>query len=149
MRIVLDTNVLIRAGADEQGLAGRLLQEIAAGPHILVSSPYILSEASRVLAYPRLQARWRLGEERIREFVSRVSAIAEIVHTTTPEQVVPADPDDDPIVQTAVLGGVDVLCTRDAHLLDASVVRYCARHGIRVMDDLELHHILTGRPERS
>jgi len=91
-----------------------------------------------VLAYPRLQARWGLGEDRIREFVSRVSVIAEIVHTTTtPEQVVPADPDDDPMVQTAVLGGADVLCTRDAHLLDAS------------MDDLERHHILTGRPERS
>jgi putative PIN family toxin of toxin-antitoxin system len=89
MRVVLDTNVLVRAAADEQGLAGRLLQEIAAGPHVLVSSPYVLSEVARVLAYGRLQARWRLGEETVREFVSRVSDVAEIVLTTTPDRIVP------------------------------------------------------------
>ena len=147
MRIVLDTNILIRAAADEQGLAGRVLQEIASGPHILVCSPYLLTEASRVLAYPRLQARWLLGDEEIREFVSRVAAIAEIVHTTTPELVVAGDPDDDPIVQTAVLGGAGVLCTRDAHLFDADVVSYCAGHGVRVMNDIELYHSLVGRPK--
>jgi putative PIN family toxin of toxin-antitoxin system len=72
MRIVLDTNVLVRAAADDQGLAGRLLQKIASGPYVLVSSPYILSEIARVLAYARLQARWRLTEKTVREFVSRV-----------------------------------------------------------------------------
>lgn len=147
MRILLDTNVLVRAAANEQGLAGRLLHEVVSGFHILVSSPFVLGEVSRVLAYPRLQARWRLGEDTIRNFVSGVSDIAEIVHTTAPDRVVVADPDDDPIVQTAVLGGVDVLCTRDTHLLDQAVVEYCAGHGIRVMDDIELYHVLTGRPE--
>jgi len=147
MRVVLDTNVLVRAAADEQGLAGMLLQEIAAGPHVLVSSPYVLSEVARVLAYARLQARWRLGEETVREFVSRVSDVAEIVLTTTPDRIVAADSDDDPIVQTAVLGEVDVLCTRDAHLLNRAVVEYCAGHGIQVMNDIDLYRILTGRPK--
>jgi predicted nucleic acid-binding protein len=56
MRVV-DTNILVRAAADEQGLAGRLLQEIASGRHVLVSSPYILGEVTRVLAYvPPLKA---------------------------------------------------------------------------------------------
>jgi predicted nucleic acid-binding protein len=67
MRIVLDTNVLVRAAANEEGLAGRLLQEISAGPHVLVTSPYVLSEIARVLAYARLQARWRLGEKTVAE----------------------------------------------------------------------------------
>ena len=147
MRVVLDTNILVRAAGDEQGLAGRLLQEIVSGSHVLVSSLYILSEIARVLAYPRLQARWQLSEEIVTEFVSRVGDIAEIVFTTTPEQIVAADPDDDPIVQTAVLGGIDVLCTRDAHLLDRAVVEYCAGHGIQVMNDIDLYRILTGRPK--
>jgi len=94
MRIVLDTNILVRAAADEQGLAGRLLGEIISGPHILVISPYILSEIARVLSYPRLQARWQLNEKTIMEFVSRVGDVAEIVLTTTPDRVVIADPDD-------------------------------------------------------
>ena len=76
MRILLDTNILVRAAADEQGLAGRLLLEIASGPHVLVSSPYVLSEVARVLAYARLQVRWQLDQKTIREFVSRVSDIA-------------------------------------------------------------------------
>jgi putative PIN family toxin of toxin-antitoxin system len=146
MRVVLDTNILVRAAGDEQGLAGRLLQEIVSGSHVLVSSPYILSEIARVLAYPRLQARWQLSEETVTGFVSRVGDIAEIVFTTTPDRVVAADPDDDPIVQTAVLGKVDVLCTRDAHVLEAAVVEYCAGHGIKVTNDIELYHSLTGRP---
>jgi putative PIN family toxin of toxin-antitoxin system len=146
MRVVLDTNILIRAAADEQGLAGRLLQEITSGSHLLVSSPYILSEVTRVLTYPRLQARWQLGESTIREFAGRVGDIAEIVLTTTPDRIVAADPDDDPIVQTAVLGRVDVLCTRDAHLRYKAVVEYCAGRGVEVMNDIDLYHILTGRP---
>jgi putative PIN family toxin of toxin-antitoxin system len=146
MRVVLDTNILVRAAGDEHGLAGRLLQEIVSGSHVLVSSPYILSEIARVLAYPRLQARWQLSEKSITEFVSRVGDIAEIVLTTTPDRVVSADPDDDPIVQTAVLGRVDVLCTRDAHVLEAAVVEYCAGQGIKVLDDIELYHSFTGRP---
>jgi putative PIN family toxin of toxin-antitoxin system len=147
MRVVLDTNILVRAAADEHGLAGRLLREIASGPHVLVSSPYVFSEVSRVLAYPRLQARWQLDEKTAGEFVSRVHDIAEIVLTIAPERIVAADADDDPIVQTAVLGGVDVLCTRDAHLLDRAVVGYCAGQGIQVMNDIDLYHILTGRPK--
>ncbi len=94
MRILLDTNILVRAAANEQGLAGRLVREIASGPHVLVSSPYVLNEVVRVLAYARLQARWRLGEKTIGEFVSRVGNIAEIVLTTTPPRIVTADPDD-------------------------------------------------------
>lgn len=146
MGVVLDTNILVPAAGNEQGLAGRLLQEIVSGSHVLVSSPYILSEIARVLAYPRLQVRWQLSGETVTEFVSRVGDISEIVLTTIPRRVVTADPDDDPIVQTAVLGRVDVLCTRDAHLLEAAVVEYCASHGIRVTNDIELYLTLTGRP---
>ena len=57
MRIVLDTNVLVRAAANEEGLAGRLLQEISAVPHVLVTSPYVLSEIARVLAPGGVAAR--------------------------------------------------------------------------------------------
>ena len=144
MRAVLDTNVLVRAAANESGLAGSLLKKITAGEHVLVLSPYILGEVSRVLAYPRLRARWLLDTSRIREFVEGLAGIAEIVRASTPaEPVVAADPNDDPIIQTAILGCAEVLVTRDSHLLAPAVLRYCAAHGIRVMDDVELHGILS------
>jgi putative PIN family toxin of toxin-antitoxin system len=146
VRIVLDTNILVRAAGNDQGLAGQLLGEIISGPHTLVISPYILSEIARVLSYPRLQARWQLSQMAIAEFIKSMGDVAEIVLTTTPDPVVVADPDDDPIVQTAVLGRVDFLCTRDAHVLQAGVVEYCASHGIKVTSDIDLYHTLTGRP---
>jgi putative PIN family toxin of toxin-antitoxin system len=143
MRIVLDTNILVRAAADESGLAGKLLQLIAPGPHVLVISQHILGEVSRVLAYSRLQTRWRLTPERIGEFAARVATLAEIVPPApAPRGVVLADPDDDAIIHTALSGRADVLRTRDAHLRHPSVVQFCARHSIQVMDDIELYRTL-------
>ncbi|MEK7409579.1 MAG: putative toxin-antitoxin system toxin component, PIN family [Acidobacteriota bacterium] len=142
MRIVLDTNILVRAGANPDGLARRVLEEIVRGPHTLIISPFILGELARVLGYPRLRQRWGLGEERIEAHVNLIAAAAEVVHPGPSREVVTGDPDDDPVVETAVAGRADVLCTRDAHLLGPRVVEYCAGHGVRVMDDLALHRLL-------
>jgi predicted nucleic acid-binding protein len=40
--------------------------------------------------------------------------------------VVADDPDDDPIVATAVVAQVSVLCTRDRDLHRQNVIEYCA-----------------------
>ena len=148
MRIVLDSNILVRAAWKADGLASRLLRNIAEGPHRLVVSPFILGEVARVLAYPRIQSRWGLTEERIQRHVNRLAAIAEIVETTVAGQVVRADPDDDFIVQTAIAGRAEALCTRDSQLLAPEVVEHCRRHAIRVLDDIDLYRVLTGFPER-
>jgi predicted nucleic acid-binding protein len=71
-----------------------------------------------------------------------LAAAAEIVEITTADRVVPDDPDDDFVVCRAVAGRADALCTRDSHLLNSAVAEYCARHAIRVMDDIELYRIL-------
>ncbi len=49
-----------------------------------------------------------------------------------------SDPDDDPIVQTAVLGRADILCTRDEAFHHPLVETYCHKHGIRVLRDTNL-----------
>ena len=49
-----------------------------------------------------------------------------------------ADPDDNFVVQTGVVGQVDVICTRDGHLLHLNVQAYCAGFGIRVLRDTDL-----------
>jgi putative PIN family toxin of toxin-antitoxin system len=148
MRIVLDSNILVRAAWKADGLASRLLRSIVAGPHRLIVSPFILGEVARVLAYPRIQSRWGLTEERIQQHVNRLAAVAEIVETTTADRVVQADPDDDFIVQTAIAGRAGALCKRDAHLLAAEVVENCRRHGIRILDDIDLYRTLAEAPER-
>jgi predicted nucleic acid-binding protein len=49
-----------------------------------------------------------------------------------------SDPDDNFVVQTGVVGQVNVICTRDRHLLHTNVQAYCAQFGIRVLRDTEL-----------
>jgi predicted nucleic acid-binding protein len=56
MRIVLDTNILVRANAKAQGLARQLLQLIVDSPeHALLLSPFLLQEVERVLDYDRVR----------------------------------------------------------------------------------------------
>ena len=116
MRIVLDTNILVRAAWKAGGISNLLLRSVVEGPHTLILSPFILDEVSRVLAYPRLQSRWGLSEERIQAHVNRLAAVSEIVKTAAGDPVVSGDPDDDFVVYTAIAGRADALCTRDSHL---------------------------------
>ena len=140
MRIVLDTNILVRANpkTSPQGLARDLLEIITAGPHALVLSAAILTEVARVLTYPHVQARWMLSQETIGQYLAFLEAAGEIVETPLIPPAVALDPDDDPILQTAVCGQADVLCTRDTVFRHPLVEEVCRAHRIRVLDDIAL-----------
>ncbi|MGA9625013.1 MAG: hypothetical protein WBL65_17660 [Bryobacteraceae bacterium] len=52
MRIVPDTNILVRANAKAKGPARELLPVIVNSPeHVLLVSPFLLMELERVLSY--------------------------------------------------------------------------------------------------
>lgn len=140
MRIVLDTNILVRAATGPRGPAGEVLRLVDRPPHLLILSPFLLSELSRALSYERLRRIHQLDDESLQRYIRELEANALVVglsHNVL-GVVVPHDPDDDPIVATAVAGRADVICTRDKHLHHADVQAYCASHGVRVMTDLEL-----------
>jgi len=67
MRVVLDTNILVRAHANAKGPARDLLLLVAgASEHTLLLSPFLLRELERVLGYQRVQRISRLtGDENI------------------------------------------------------------------------------------
>jgi len=139
MRIVLDTNIMVRAagGADSPAQAVFLFSLDA--KHSLIVSEYSLRELRRVLMYPRIQRTTGWSLQQADEHVQEVSRKAEIVEL--PDFIpaaVPHDPADDPIVATAVAGQADVLCTLDRHLRRLEVEAYCAQFGIRILTDVEL-----------
>ena len=148
MRIVLDTNILVRAAWKADGLASLVLRSILEGSHRLIVSPFILGEVASVLAYPSIRSRWGLSEDRIQAYANHLGAVAEIVEAGSVDRVVADDPHDDFVVHTAIAGRADVLCTRDAHLLDPRIAQHCAQRGVRTMDDIELYSMITGRPGR-
>ena len=140
MRVVLDTNILVRANpkASPQGLARDLLLTIVAGPHVLILSSAILVEIRRVLTYPRVQARWPLTEEAVGTYLDVLEAAGVLVELPEVSPAIVSDPDDDPILQTAILGRADVLCTRDEAFRYHVVEHVCAAHGVRILDDISL-----------
>jgi putative PIN family toxin of toxin-antitoxin system len=97
-----------------------------------------LSEVARVLSYPRVQARWRLSEEDIEKYVIFLAAAGTVVDLPMEFAAIVSDPDDDPILQTAIAGKADVLCTLDEDFRHEAVQEVCAAHGIRILDDVAL-----------
>lgn len=140
MRVVIDTNILARAARKGTGLAAELLTKIVDPAHVLVLSPFLITELARVLRYPRVQAMHGLDDAGIDSHVADVQAMGMIVvpASASPTPVVTNDPKDDAIIATAVDGQAEVLCTLDRHIHYPVVVAYCAQHGIRVLTDIEL-----------
>lgn len=149
MRVTVDTAVLVRMNVRAQGPARQLLSYFRESGATLVLSPFILDEVERVLSYPRMRALFKLNGEEIRAHIDELSAVAEIVTPAEGAPLVLSDPDDDPIVYTAIAGDADYLCTTDRHFYKPTVLSICSRYGIQVVHDVELLQILReslGRP---
>jgi putative PIN family toxin of toxin-antitoxin system len=141
VRIVLDTNILVRANpiASPKGLARDLLLAAVSRPQVLILSRAILIEVQRVLAYPHVQARWPLSQAAIEQYLNYLEAVSLLVETPAAEfPILISDPDDDPILQTAISGRADVLCTRDEAFRHPLVVGFAGSHNIRIIDDVSL-----------
>jgi len=138
MRIVLDTNVLVRAAISSTSPARELLQLVTAELHVLIVSSFLLTEVLRVLGYPRIRTRTTITDEDAGQFVDDLQRVAEIIEVDVPETPLSTDPDDDPVVALAVAGRAEVLCTLDRHFRQPAVAAYCSQHGVRVLSDVEL-----------
>jgi putative PIN family toxin of toxin-antitoxin system len=145
MRIVLDTNILVRANAKARGPARELLQLLVASPqHVLLLSPFLLQELERVFSYERVRASSKLTDEEIAEYLSylRAKDVSEVVFPGPAPRVVPSDPDDDPVVHTAVVGQADALCTLNRDFHHPFVRNYCRERGVLIADDVALLNLL-------
>jgi putative PIN family toxin of toxin-antitoxin system len=139
MRVVLDTNILVRAAKPTFGPAAEVVRRLKSGPHTLIASPYLLAELERVLLYPRVQALHGMSAVAVRQFVDDYNAVVELVHLpSTPSDALTRDPDDDAVVRTAVVGRADVLCTGDNDLLTERMLAYAGASGFTIVTDVAL-----------
>src|SRR5690349_1552163 len=140
MRIVLDTNILVRANAKARGPARELLQTIVGSPdHTLILSPFLLQELERVFSYERIRSLSRLTDAEIADYLCflRMASVSELVFPGPAPRIVQSDPDDDPIVHTAVTGRADGLCTLNRHFYGSSLRDYCRKHGVVIGSDVD------------
>lgn len=115
MRIVLDTNVLIDAAADDLNAQSRLLQAVIDGEITAVASRAVVREYRKIIG--RLVA-----DSKLADMLARFMAAVEIVKPARGLEVEVDDEEDRKILQAAVGGEAQLIATRDRHLLDVGEV---------------------------
>jgi putative PIN family toxin of toxin-antitoxin system len=138
LRILCDVNILVRANEQSDGPVRRLLLTLLANGHTLLLSGEMLVELARVLRYPRLQMLFGLSEEQIYQYVQFLREVSELVSPDATLPVPIRDPKDIVVLQTAVCGDADVICTLDRDFYDEDTMGFCAAFGIDICDDREL-----------
>jgi putative PIN family toxin of toxin-antitoxin system len=99
---------------------------------VVVSIP-LLEEIADVLTRPRIQVKYGLSTEEIELFLHLLHERA--IHVTpTGELRLCRDPDDDSILETAVLGGAEYAVSRDDDLKgDSDLVAQMRSRGVQVL----------------
>jgi uncharacterized protein len=142
VKIVLDTTILVRANEHSQGLGRELLTTILESKHTLLLSNEMLHELAKILRYPRLQEFYDLPENLVFDYVNSLRQSSEIV-TLNPLVTPPIrDVNDIIVMQTAIIGEADILCTKDDDFFEKPASEYLTKMGIVVLDDISLMHRL-------
>jgi putative PIN family toxin of toxin-antitoxin system len=142
VRIVLDSNILVRSFSGRAGLAKELLLKVLSNDHQLILSSEMLAEVTRVLRYPRMMMSHGQDEEAIYEFAVSLRSGAEFVMLDPLTSVEIRDRNDILILQTALAGEADVICTIDRDFYEPPAAVFLARRGIAVVTDVQLMRIL-------
>jgi putative PIN family toxin of toxin-antitoxin system len=142
VKIVLDMTILVRANERSNGLARELLLNVVESKHTLLLSNEMLHELAKVLRYPRLQAFYDLTENLVFDYVNFLRRASEIVDLNPLVAAPIRDVNDIIVMQTAIIGEADVLCSKDADFFDETAREYLNKLGIAVLDDISLMHRL-------
>ena len=110
MRIVLDTNILVSALISGEGPPGQVLAAVKSPGITLITSRFQIEELQDVLARDRLQPYIR--REEADDLLYHLEAVATVV-ADVPEVSLSADPDDNPILATAIACDADLIVSGD------------------------------------
>lgn len=138
-KIVLDTNIIVRAVASPSGLASELLHRTISDRNLLCTSNFMLAELDRVLRYPRVRKIHGLSDADIEDFVQSIQQVALVVEVDAAKSVrITRDKDDDPVIDTAIRTKANYLCSIDKDIGAADVVDHCKAFGVEIVSDTML-----------
>lgn len=112
MRVVADTNILVSALLFG-GLPAAFLDLAFAGTFQLVTSPTLLDELDE-----KLRLKFGLSPHDADRIRLRLESSADVVSTTPTLSVIKNDPDDDRVLECAIVGRANTIVSGDRHLLN-------------------------------
>ena len=115
--VVFDTNILISALLSTNGTPFRCLALAKIGQIESVTCQEILDEFAE-----KLRVKFKFSEEMTQTAVAEILRFSRLVEISGTLKTVPADPDDDRVVECAVVGQATHIVTGDKHLL--TLVKY-------------------------
>jgi putative PIN family toxin of toxin-antitoxin system len=98
----------------------------------------ILAESSRVLRYPRMRVRHGMSESRIYDYVMFLQSVATMVRPDPALMTPIRDPNDIVVLQTAITGGAEAICTTDEDFFHTPALAFLRSVSILVFTDMEL-----------
>lgn len=145
---LLDTNVWVSALLNPSGYPARIIAAWRDDRFTTVSSLPLLDELAEVLNRPRLRIRYQLSTETIITYVSLIRERAVLVEPTGQLHLC-RDPDDDMVLETALLGQAQYAVSRDDDLKgDHDLVEQMRGRGIAVVSVQQFLTILTAPLEQ-
>lgn len=143
--VLLDTNIWVSAFINPRGHPAKLIRAWLDNQFQVVVSVPLLDELADVLARPRIRDKYSLDTNEIAQFLQLLPARAIRVMPTGQLRVC-RDPDDNLILETAVLGQARYLVSRgDDIKRDVDLIKQMANHGIEVLSTQQfLEHLNDG-----
>jgi putative PIN family toxin of toxin-antitoxin system len=134
LRIVVDTNVLVRGTLSATGGSALVLEAIKRRRCVLITSRQHLSELYDVLGRSRITRKYGVTDRERQRLVGRLYASAILV-TPTGTLSICRDPQDDYLLELALLGQATHLVTEDDDLHEDSAIRSLLRgYGVQLMN---------------
>ncbi len=133
VRVLLDTNIWISALISPNGMPARVLRLFLGQRIVPVLCSALLDELVDVLSRPRIRGRIHLPEHEIIEILALIADRS--VETFPTGQVrLCRDPDDDIVLEAALLGKAQFLITRDDDMKrDRDLMVHLEERGVQVV----------------
>jgi putative PIN family toxin of toxin-antitoxin system len=132
-RVVIDTNVWISALINPAGPPAMVVEMVRTGRLAPIVSALLLAELQHVIERPRIGRRLGARAEAAPETLALLGRAGIPVVPTGAVRIC-RDPDDDVLIEMAVLGAADAIVTRDGDIAgDDGVVAYLRERGVEVL----------------
>jgi putative PIN family toxin of toxin-antitoxin system len=124
IRVVLDTNVVLRGLLNEKSASGRILAVGESRRIVPVLSRELMAEYRAILNDPEVVGRYaRLEARRVKVALERLAYVADIGRQRGRRFVFDRDPKDSKLIDLAISGAATHRLSTDADLLDLGMGR--------------------------